>query len=37
MKDYAPSVFLKSWLMVVPYLCFRFCIFDRLILEEYGF
>jgi len=35
MKDYAPSAFQRNWPLVVPYLCSRFCIFDRLILEEY--
>ncbi len=31
----APSTFLGSWVLVVPYLCSRFCIFDRPVLEEY--
>jgi hypothetical protein len=35
MEDYAPFAFLGNWVLVVPYLCFRFCIFDRPILEEY--
>jgi hypothetical protein len=35
MEDYAPSTFLGSWVLAVPYLCFRFCIFYRPILEEY--
>jgi hypothetical protein len=34
-KDYAPFVFMGSWVLVAPYLCFRFCIFDRPVLEEY--
>jgi len=34
MEDYAPSAFIGSWVLVVPYLCYRFCIFDRPILEE---
>ncbi len=37
MDDYASSVFLRSWALVGSYLCFRFCIFDRPILEEYVF
>ncbi len=37
MEDYAPFVFLRSWALVVPYLCSRFCIFDRLVLEEYNY
>jgi hypothetical protein len=35
MEDYVPSIFLGSWVLVVPYLCSRFHIFDRPILEEY--
>ncbi len=35
MEDCALFVFLGSWALVAPYLCFRFCIFDRPILEEY--
>ncbi len=35
MEDYAPYAFLGSWVLVIPYLCYRFCIFDRPILEEY--
>jgi hypothetical protein len=35
MEDYALSIFLMSCAMVVRYLCFRFHIFDRPILEEY--
>jgi hypothetical protein len=30
MEDYAPSTFLKSWVLVALYLCFRFHIFDNL-------
>jgi len=37
MEDYAPSVFLGSWALVALYLCSRFCITDRPILEEYVF
>jgi hypothetical protein len=35
MEGYAPFAFLSSWVLVVSYLCFRFCVFDRPILEEY--
>ncbi len=28
-------LFLRSWALVPPYLCSRFYIFDRPILEEY--
>jgi hypothetical protein len=35
MEDCAPSIFLRSWVLVVLYLCSRFCIFDRLVLEKY--
>jgi hypothetical protein len=35
MEDCAPSTFLGSWALVALYLGFRFCIFDRPILEEY--
>jgi len=35
MEDCAPLVFLKSWALVASYLCSRFRIFDRPILEEY--
>jgi len=37
MDDYASSIFLRSWALVGSYLCFRFCIFDRPILEDYVF
>jgi hypothetical protein len=35
MEDCAPFVFLKSWVLVAPYLCLRFHIFDKPILDEY--
>ncbi len=35
MEDYAPSAFLGSWVLVVSYLCYRFHIFDKPILEDY--
>jgi hypothetical protein len=35
MEDCAPSIFLGSWVMLNPYLCFKFHIFDRPILGEY--
>jgi len=35
MEDYASFDYLRNWAIMVPYLCFRFCIFDRPILEEY--
>jgi hypothetical protein len=35
MEDCAPSTFLGNWDLVAPYLCSRFCIFNRPILEEY--
>jgi hypothetical protein len=37
MEDCAPFVFLGSWALVAPYLCFRFYIFNRPILEEYTY
>jgi hypothetical protein len=37
MDNYAPSTFLGVWVLVVPYLCSRFHIFDRPILEKYVF
>jgi hypothetical protein len=37
MENCAPSTFLRNWALVALYLCFRFHIFDRLILEEYVF
>jgi len=33
MEDYAPSIFLRNWVLMVSYLCFRFHIFDRPVLE----
>jgi hypothetical protein len=35
MEDYAPSVFLRNWTLVVLYLCSKFHIFSKPILEEY--
>jgi hypothetical protein len=35
MEDCAPSILLGSWVLVALYLCSRFCIFDKLVLEEY--
>jgi len=35
MEDYAPFVFLRNWALMAPYLCSRFHIFNRPILEEY--
>jgi hypothetical protein len=35
MEDCAPSVFLGSWVLMFPYLCYKFYIFDRPVLEEY--
>ncbi len=37
MEDYAPSIFLGSWVLVVLYLCYRFHIFNIFVLEEYVF
>jgi hypothetical protein len=37
MEDYAPFYFLKSWVLMVPYMCSKFHIFDIFILEEYVF
>ncbi len=37
MEDCAPFAFLGNWALVVLYLCFRFHIFNKLILEEYVF
>jgi hypothetical protein len=36
-EDCEPFSFLKSWVLVVLYLCIRFHIFDKPILEEYIF
>jgi hypothetical protein len=35
MEDCAPFVFLTNWALVVPYLCSRFHIFKKHVLEEY--
>jgi hypothetical protein len=35
MENYAPSIFLGNWALVASYLCSRFHIFNRSILEEY--
>jgi hypothetical protein len=35
MEDCAPFASLGNWALVAPYLCFRFHIFDKPILEEY--
>jgi len=35
MDNCAPFVF--SWALVIFYLCFKFCIFNILVLEEYFF
>jgi hypothetical protein len=37
MDNCAPFVFLGSWALVISYVCFRFCIFNILVLEEYVF
>jgi hypothetical protein len=37
MEDCAPFIFLGNLALVAPYLCFRFRIFDRHVLEEYFF
>jgi hypothetical protein len=37
MENYTPFIFRRSWVLVILYLCFKFCIFDRPILEEYFF
>jgi hypothetical protein len=37
MEDYAPSIFLGSWALVVLYLCFRFHIFNKLNLKSMSF
>ncbi len=34
MEGCAPFVFLGSWALVAPYLCFRFCIFDRPMYQQ---
>ncbi len=35
MEDCAPFAFVGNWVLVAPYLCSRFCIFNKPILEEY--
>jgi hypothetical protein len=35
MEDCVPSIFLGSWALVALYLCSKFHIFYRLVLEEY--
>jgi hypothetical protein len=35
MERCAPFAFLRSWILVALYLCFKFCIFDKPILEKY--
>ncbi len=35
MEDGALPVFLGSWVLVVSYMCSKFCIFDKPVLEEY--
>jgi len=35
MEDCAPSIFIRSWVLVASYLCSRFHVFDRLVLEVY--
>ncbi len=37
MDNCAPFVFLGSWASVIFYSCFKFCIFNILVLEEYFF
>jgi hypothetical protein len=37
MEDCAPFIFIGSWALVAPYLCSRFHIFNRPILEKYVF
>jgi hypothetical protein len=34
-ENYAPSVFPGSWVLVASYMCSRFHIFDKPILEGY--
>jgi hypothetical protein len=36
-EDCAPFAFLRNWVLVASYLCFRFHIFNRPMLEEYVF
>jgi hypothetical protein len=35
MEGCAPFSFLRNWVLVIPYLCSRFNIFDRPVSEEY--
>jgi len=35
MEDCALFAFLKSWVLMASYLCSRFRIFDKLVLEKY--
>jgi hypothetical protein len=35
MKECAPFIFLRSWVFVALYLCSRFHIFNKPVLEEY--
>jgi hypothetical protein len=35
MQDCAPFVVLGNWALLVPFLWVRFCIFDRLVLDEF--
>jgi len=37
MEDYAPFAFLGSWVLMALYLCSRFHIFNKPVLEEYVF
>ncbi len=37
MENCAPFAFIGSWVLVVPYLCSKFHILNRLVLEEYVF
>jgi len=37
MEDCAPTTFLRNWVLVALYLCFRFCIFNKPVLEKYFF
>jgi hypothetical protein len=37
MEDCAPFIILKNWALVALYLCSRFCIFYRPVLEKYVF
>ncbi len=35
MEHYAASTFLRNWALVTPYMCSRFHIFDKPVLQEY--